>query len=106
MRILIDECVDQRFRRLLPGHECQNAAYAGLAGSKNGALLAAAETAGFEVLITTDQAIQFQQNLTLRRISIVVLIAPSNRLHDLRALIPATLESLDSIQPGRVVRVS
>ncbi len=47
MRILIDECIDERFRNSLPGHDCQTARYAGLAGLKNGDLLAAAETADF-----------------------------------------------------------
>lgn len=62
MRILLDECIDQRLRLLLARHECQTAAYAGFAGLKNGLLLAAAENAGFEVMMTTDQEIPFQQN--------------------------------------------
>ena len=106
MRILIDECVDQRLRLLLRAHDCQTAAYAGLAGLKNGALLAAAEAAGFEVMITTDQEIPFQQNLKIRRISIVVLCAPTNRLSDLRPLVPEALLVLDSIQLGQVIRLS
>jgi hypothetical protein len=51
MRLLLDECVDQRLRLLFTGHEVQTAAYAGFAGVKNGALLEAAETAGFEVIV-------------------------------------------------------
>ncbi|MBV8552841.1 MAG: hypothetical protein JOY54_16215 [Acidobacteriaceae bacterium] len=54
MRILIDECVDQRLRFLFPGHDCETAAFAKLSGLKNGALLAAAEAAGFEVIVTTE----------------------------------------------------
>ena len=46
MRILIDECIDERFRNSLPGHDCQTARYAGLAGLKNGDLLTAAEEPG------------------------------------------------------------
>ena len=105
MLILIDECVDQRLRLLFGGHDCQTAAYAGLAGLKNGVLLAAAETAGFDVMVTTDQQIPFQQNLSNRRISIVVLCAPTNRLNDLRTLVPQTLRILESIRPGQVIRV-
>jgi len=63
MRILIDECVDKRLRNLLPGHECQTGRYAGLAGLKNGELLAAAEAAGFGVLFTADQGFAYEQNL-------------------------------------------
>ncbi len=48
MRILIDECIDERFRNFLPDHDCQTARYAGLAGLKNGELLTAAETAKFD----------------------------------------------------------
>jgi len=64
MRVLIDECIDERFRNSFPGHDCQTARYAGLAGLKNGDLLTAAETAGFEIFITVDQGIAYQQNLT------------------------------------------
>ena len=94
MRILVDECVDQRLRLLFHGHDCQTAAYSGLAGLKNGMLLAAAETAGFRAMVTTDHEISFQQNLNIRRISIVVLCAPTNRLSDLRPLVPQVLKVL------------
>ena len=63
MRILIDECIDERFRNSLPEHDCQTARYAGLAGLKNGELLIAAETAKFDVFLTVDQGIEYQQNL-------------------------------------------
>jgi hypothetical protein len=63
MRILLDECVDQRLRLLFTGHDCQTAGYTKLSGLKNGALLTAAEPAGFEALVTTDQEIPYQQNL-------------------------------------------
>jgi hypothetical protein len=106
MKILIDECVDQRLRLLFAGHDCHTAAYAGLAGLKNGVLLAAAEEAAFEAIVTTDQKIPFQQNLNIRRIAIVVLCAPTNRLADLAPLIPGVLRMLAGILPGQVVRVS
>ncbi|HKD07381.1 MAG TPA: hypothetical protein VKB79_15875 [Bryobacteraceae bacterium] len=106
MRILIDECVDQRLRLLFVGHECQTAVYAGLAGLKNGFLLTAAEAAGFNVLVTTDQEIPFQQNLSGRKIAIIVLGAPTNRLDVLKHLIPEALRVLDDIRPGQVVSIS
>jgi predicted nuclease of predicted toxin-antitoxin system len=105
MRILLDECVDQRLRLLLTGHDCETAGYAKLAGLKNGALLDAAERAGFEVLVTTDQAIPHQQNLATRRVSILILCAPTNRLAELRGLIPAALIALNSLTAGQVVRI-
>ncbi len=105
MRILLDECVDQRLRLLFVGHDCQTAGYAKLSGLKNGALLTAAESAGFEVMITTDQEIPYQQNLAILHISILILCAPTNRLADLKLMLPATLRALDSIAPGQVVRI-
>ena len=61
MRILIDECVDERLRHLFPDHDCRMARFSGLAGLKNGRLLDAAEAAGFNVLLTVDQNIPDQQ---------------------------------------------
>lgn len=106
MRILIDECVDQQLQLLLPGHDCQTVGFAGFAGLKNGALLTAAEAAGFEVLLTTDKGIPFQQNLDGRGIGVLVLSARTNRLRDLELLIPEALRQLDSLSPGQVIYVS
>jgi hypothetical protein len=72
MRALIDECIDERFRNSLPEHDCQTARCAGLAGLKNGELLIAAETAKFDVFLTVDQGIEYQQNLTGRNIAIII----------------------------------
>ena len=62
-RVLLDECVDERLRHAFVGYDCQTARFAGLAGLKNGALLNAAESAEFNVLVTVDQHISEQQNL-------------------------------------------
>ncbi|HLZ51270.1 MAG TPA: DUF5615 family PIN-like protein [Candidatus Acidoferrum sp.] len=105
MRILIDECVDERFRNALTGHDCQSARYAGLAGLKNGELLTAAESAGFEVLLTVDQGIEYQQNLTSRKLAIVILHAKSNRLTDLLPLASFCLAGIESLEPGNVIHV-
>lgn len=105
MRLLIDECIDQRLRLLFPGHDCQTAGFANLAGLKNGRLLEAAEGAGFDVLITTDQSIPDQQNLARRRISLIILCGPTNRLQDLEPLVPSAVSALRSIGRGEVVRI-
>jgi hypothetical protein len=57
MRVLLDECLDERFRNSFSAHDCQTARYAGLAGMGNGELLTAAESAGFDVFLTVDQGI-------------------------------------------------
>lgn len=105
MRLLIDECVDERLRHLFPDHDCQTAHFARLAGLKNGCLLEAGEAAGFDVLITVDRNIPDQQNLTGRRISVVILCGPTNRLRDLEKLVPAAVYALRSIGRGDVVRI-
>lgn len=94
-----------KLRFSFAGHDCQTAGYAKLSGLKNGALIAAAEAARFEVLVTTDQEIPRQQNLSTRRISIVILCPTTNRLSDLQPLVPAVLRALDSIAPGQVTRI-
>ncbi|HKW61879.1 MAG TPA: DUF5615 family PIN-like protein [Candidatus Acidoferrum sp.] len=106
MRILIDECIDERFRNALPGHECQTTRYAGLAGLENGELLTAAEAAGFEVFVTVDQGIEYQQNLITRKLAIIILRANSNRLKDLLPLAPICLARLKSLEPGKVIRIA
>lgn len=65
----------------------------------------AAEIAGFEVLITVDQSIPAQQNLAGRTLSLVILCAPTNRLRDLDALVPAVASALRSIARGEVVKI-
>ena len=105
MRILIDECIDERFRNALPGHDCQTARYAGLAGLENGELLATAESAGFEVFLTVDQGIEYQQNLMARKLAVIILRAKSSRLKDLLPLASICLARIKSLEPGKVVRV-
>ncbi|MCU1259291.1 MAG: hypothetical protein JWO80_2176 [Bryobacterales bacterium] len=105
MRVLFDECIDERLRHRFTEHECQTARYAGLAGLKNGKLLSAAETAGFEVMVTVDQNMPDQQNLSRHNIALMIVCAPTNRLPDLERLVTAALAVLASIRPGQVIRV-
>jgi hypothetical protein len=105
MRVLLDECVDERLRHHLHGHECQTARYAGLAGILNGELLRAAETAEFDVVLTVDQGVGYQQNLSERKIAVVIFSVGSVRFRDLLPHMSACLRVLESIQPGQVVRI-
>jgi hypothetical protein len=106
MRLRIDECVDERLRHLFPEHDCRTARQVKLTGLKNGDLLEAAEEAGFDVLITVDQNIPYQQNLGARRIAVLILCAPTNRLRDLQQLMPAALAALSGTEPGKAVRIT
>ncbi len=105
MKLLIDECVDERLRYLFAGHDCHTAHYAGPAGLEEWASADAAETSGFDVPITVDQNIPEQQNLSARRISILILRGPTNRIRDLASLVPAAIAALTTICPGQVVRI-
>jgi predicted nuclease of predicted toxin-antitoxin system len=66
MRILLDECIPRKFKRTLTEHSCQTVPEAGLAGKPNGDLLDSANREGFQVFITVDKGIEFEQNLTGR----------------------------------------
>ena len=72
-RVLLDENLPQKLRLLLADHAVVTTAYQGWAGMSNGALLAAAEEAAFEVLVTADQGLNYQQNLKDRKLAVVVL---------------------------------
>jgi hypothetical protein len=68
-------------------------------------LLTKAEAAEFAVFLTGDQNIEFQQNLSRRRLGVVVLCAASNALEDLLPLVPRALTAIETVDPGQVVRV-
>ena len=106
MKLLLDECLPRKLKFLLveTGHECRTALEAGFGGKENGELLALAE-GSFDVLITVDKSMRYQQNVTGRRIAIVVIRADSNDLSDIRPHIGEVLVALKSIQAGQVVEV-
>ncbi len=106
MRILLDECVPRRLRREFVGHEVHTVRDMGWSGVKNGALIRLMETAGIEVLVTIDQNIPFQQNLAGSTVAIMVLTSAKNRLADLLPLVPSIHDSLRSIKPGEIVRIT
>ncbi|MGH9556137.1 MAG: DUF5615 family PIN-like protein, partial [Terriglobales bacterium] len=83
MRILLDECIDQRLAKELVGHEVKTVLQMGWAGLSNGALLRQAEGA-FEVFVTVDANLPFQQELSRFGLATFLLRAPTNRLEDLR----------------------
>jgi hypothetical protein len=98
MRVVFDQGTPVPLRRQLTGHTITTAYELGWATLSNGALLEAAERAGFEVLITTDQNLRYQQNLTGRRITLVVL--QSTSWPRIRTQVAAIQAVLDTIAPG------
>jgi hypothetical protein len=99
MRVLLDECVDWRLGRDIVGHEVKTARQMGWTTVKNGELLALAAKQ-FDVFVTVDRNLSFQQNLAPLSIAVVVLCARTNRLSDLRLLTPELLAAVESTQPG------
>lgn len=87
MRILLDECLPQRLRDELPGHDVCTVYEAGWKGRKNGELLALA-AGQFDVFLTIDAGIEYQQNLEQLTVGVIALRARSNRVEHLRPLMP------------------
>jgi len=100
VKVLLDENLDPRLRTLLREHDCVTASYAGWDGLKNGALLAAAEAAGFEVFLTGDKKIPAEQNMDGRQIAIVVMTA--HQLSIVRKYVPEIAAAIRSAQPGTI----
>ena len=105
MRILLDENLNWRLERFLPGHEVRSVPLLDWAGLKNGRLLQRAADEGFDVLLTMDGSIASQQNRSTIRLAVVALRAASNRLEDTSPLMPAVLALLPSLQSGQVIEV-
>lgn len=105
MKLLLDECIDRKFAREFVDYEIKTVPQMGWAGVKNGQLLALAE-AEFDVFITVDRNLSFQQNLPQFNIAVIVLQAPSNRLADLKPLAPKVLAILAMATTGQVTIVS
>ena len=95
MRVLLDECVPRRLKREIVGHDVKTAPEMGWAGKKNGELLALA-AGEFDIFLTSDRNLSHQQNVSTFDIAVIVMIAASNRIDDLRPLVPRLLEVLPS----------
>ena len=106
MRLLFDECVSRLFKAgfAVHGHECFTVPEVGLAGRKNGELLTLAE-GKFDLFVTIDKDIRYQQNLSGRKIAILIIRARSSEIDDLLPELPACIVALHSIQPGQVVQI-
>ncbi len=104
MRVLLDESIPWALRHYLPGRDVRTVKYMGWDGKSNGELLDIAENE-FDVFITVDQGIQYQQNISERDIAIIVLAAITNGIDDLRKLVPELLNHLDFPKRGQVVRL-
>jgi predicted nuclease of predicted toxin-antitoxin system len=105
MRILLDESLPRRLRDEITGHSVKTVAEMGWSGIENGELLRLA-AGQFDVLLTADQNVQFQQNLDALPLPVIVVAARTNRLEDLRPLIPDLLSRLGTPMGKSLVRIS
>lgn len=106
MRILLDHNVNPRYTRLIPGHQVVHAYKVGWAELQNGDLIAAAEAAGFDVMITADKNLQYQQNLAGRKISILVLNSRRITWPHIEPLAPQVVKTLEGLPPGSFITIS
>lgn len=104
MRVLLDESLPRQLRRVLPEHEVRTVPEAGWAGTRNGELLRLADQR-FDVFVTMDRRLPFQQNLAGLRLCIVILQARSNDIADLLPLAPRLREAVAEAEPGSVVQI-
>lgn len=105
MRVLLDECVDWRLLRDLTGHDVKTARQMGWSELKNGHLLRLTAE-HFDVFVTVDRNLSFQNKVIDLPLAVIVLAAPTNRLADLRLLLPRLLPAIDQTMAGQVVLVS
>lgn len=104
MKVLFDVNMPRPLRLELPGHEVVTAQSMGWGELVNGDLLQAAEKEGFGAFVTADRNLRYQQNLTGRRIAI--LVVPSNNLRVLAQLTAAIRFAVDQLKPGDYIELA
>jgi hypothetical protein len=105
MKILLDENLPHELRTLITGHDVFTVSYLGWSGTKNGALLQRAADNGFDLMITMDNGVAYQQNLATLPIAVLIIFAMSNDIDDLHPLLPQILIQINRTQPRTVARV-
>jgi len=105
MKILLDENLPHDLRYFLAGHEVFTVAYMGWSGMENGELLKIAGDSGFDVMLTKDSGVEYEQPLAALPIAVVVMKSKTNKLDDIRPLLPAVLSTLADLQPRTLVRI-
>jgi hypothetical protein len=105
VRILLDENLPRQLRHHLPGHHVRTVRQQRWTGVKNGELLRRAALAGFDVLVTADRNLQFQQNVVQSLIAVIVIVVRRIKLEDVLPHLPGVLKAIDEVRPGEVRRV-
>ena len=105
MKVFLDECVDWRLSRDIVGHDVKTTRQMGWTAIRNGELLRLVETS-FDVFVTVDRNLSFQQNVVTKSVAVVVLVAKTNRLADHRRLVPCLLQVIGTAKRGTVTLVT
>lgn len=103
-RILLDECLPKKIKNDLINYTVVTVPEAGWSGKKNGELLSLAEQS-FDIFITIDQNLIYQQKLVNKQIAVIVLSAVTNRYLDLKQLMPEVNAALDKINKGEIILI-
>jgi hypothetical protein len=106
MKLLLDENLPHQLRHENTGHDVFTTAYMGWSGIENGELLKVATDAGFEVLVTTDRGLEYEQNLNALPLSMVVLLVERHTIEALRALLPELHSTLSRLGPREFVKIA
>jgi hypothetical protein len=106
MKVLVDENLPHQLRHEIVGHDVFTVAYMGWSGIDNGELLQRAAANDFDVLITNDRGLEYEQNLDSLPIAVIVLLATSNTIEGIRPLYRQLHESLDVLPPRTIVKIT
>jgi hypothetical protein len=101
MRVLLDECLPRKLKHEVQADVVRTVPEMGWAGTKNGSLLHLVEQE-FDIFLTNDQNLEHQQNLQRFDLAVIVLVAFTNDIEDLRPLMPATNEAIKAINSREI----
>jgi hypothetical protein len=105
MRILLDECVNPRVRAAFKGHQVKTVIEMGWGGITNGRLLALAEV-DFDVFVTLDQNLEYQQNVPKMKLGLLVIKVPDNKIRFYEPIFAAMCAAAERIEAGQVVHIT
>jgi hypothetical protein len=105
VRILGDESLPRQLVPLLVGHDARMVQAEGWSSVQNGELLRRAAAVGYDVFVTPDRKLEYQQHIPRVGVAVVVVRAHTNRIEDIRPLVPALLQVLPSVRAGTVTHV-
>jgi predicted nuclease of predicted toxin-antitoxin system len=105
MKVLLDENLPLDLRHFLAEHEVFTIAFMGWKGLRNGELLRRAENEGFDLLISRDAGIQYQQNLADLPVAVILLPSHAKKLEDILPMVPALLQAMSPIGTRTLLRL-